>query len=267
MADSNYKINFSKQNKMSGENNYFGKIALKRTENVSFLTKPSSATRWKDIGSGCLVSFLVVAFGGAILVGIGEFLAWIGIAKFFRIKEEDYAPWFGLAVFVFGLAWFIYEIISRSKYLVSQCPYCAGLIGTDKFLEIKNQRVIFQCDDCFEYIVQDFGEIRACNQEDMPHSKKDFVAPMFAKGVWPAECVACGKDVTHFDEAQTINFQPAHLLLGRLSVGTASIKNIPYCDAHKDVVKVKVSDKKGQLVFPEWAMQRRYLAINKGKIF
>ena len=56
------------------------------------------------------------------------------------------------------------------------------------------------------------------------------------------------------------------LLVGRISVAWGSIKNVPYCEAHDDEVKLKVDDKEMFVIFNDYAARRRYLAVNPERV-
>lgn len=91
-----------------------------------------------------------------------------------------------------------------------------------------------------------------------------FVSPVFEGGVWPKGCLACGAPPTRLDQVKARNVSIGMLALGRLWVTSGKASGIPYCDAHRDAVELKIDQRKR--VTLEWCslrMMRRYPAVNK----
>ena len=229
------------------ETKYYGRIKPPYTEQVSMLRSAPLLRRLKDVGNSCIGTFIVMLVPTAILAGIG-------------VVEEDWAVATTTGI---GFLAFLYLNYSFLRNRMALCPYCEGKLDTDKWLRKKDEHAVLQCDHCHEYLVNNRGRIRACHEADAEDGEMAFTAPALPDGRWPGECIVCGKPVDKWEEANTVKFEAAHLLLGSLSVSTGSVKNIPYCEDHTGVVAVKVTDGKVRMVFPSLSMQRRYLAVNK----
>lgn len=90
-------------------------------------------------------------------------------------------------------------------------------------------------------------------------------APVFDNGVWPNECVSCGDAITHYGKAKHTKINAEQLLVGALSVSSGSVSKIPYCDRHNNVIGLKIKDDYLRVIFPDFEMMKRYLAVNKGR--
>ncbi len=226
---------------------YTGSIHTVISKNVSRLESASVLIRLKK-----LVMFILV---GLFLGGI----AW-GIGYLFDInwlKNTGYG--------IFGLCVIIAVFVSLNAQ-TALCPYCGGILGTGSFDTItkNDENEQLECSHCHQWLISNEGQVRAFNEEDA--AKKKYIdAPVFEDGVWPNECIACGAKTTRTMTAEKNKVELSQLLIGTLSVASGSIKGVPYCDAHGDIVKLDIKDDCLRLVFPDLEMQKRYLEVNKGK--
>ena len=109
------------------------------------------------------------------------------------------------------------------------------------------------------------GEIRPFKEADVTN-QSEFKSPVFTSGNWPNECIACGNAVTRYSEAKNTSMNMGKLLLGRISVAWGSVKNVPYCDQHDDLVKLKIDDPDMLVLFKDYSARRRYLAVNPQRV-
>ena len=222
---------------------YYGTINPPYSDRVSPLRASSVGSRILTI-IGFAIGALLVA-GPVWFVGFlfgWTWLAYLGI---------------GLGIcMVLGLGW------KASKAQISACPYCGADIGTHHTLNSDDRQKQLACDKRHEWLISDSGQVRAFREVNIG-DKKEFDCPVFANGIWPAECIVCGAPATRRLNARTFGVGGAALLIGRISVSWGSVKDIPYCENHKDAVSIKTVDKKIWAVFNDYAMQRRYLHVNR----
>jgi hypothetical protein len=102
-----------------------------------------------------------------------------------------------------------------------------------------------------------------------PNTSNDtprFLSPVFEGAVWPAGCVACGAPPTRYETLNDRSVNALGVAMGRLLVTRASLSNVPYCDVHRDGVKMILGQgKKMDLRWCSLRMFRHYLAVNRGK--
>lgn len=148
---------------------------------------------------------------------------------------------------------------------VADCPYCEGLLGTSSFDSLTgiDDNEVLECGHCYELLLSHEGEVRALDHEAAAKQKKGLEAPVFEDGHWSNECVACGDDVDHVEEASKTKVELTQLLVGTLSVASASIKDIPYCANHSAEIGITITDDHPRLVFKELGARRRYVHLNR----
>jgi hypothetical protein len=141
---------------------------------------------------------------------------------------------------------------------VAACPFCSYLISVD---DEKSSRPL-QCSRCFEYSSMQEGELRALDPDSVSETQ-EFEVPLFMDARWPRACIVCGAEPTRVDDLSRLNVAASHLILGRLTLQQARVVGIPYCEAHKDGLKVKTRDREVLLRWRSLRMMRRYLAANR----
>jgi hypothetical protein len=227
---------------MSGPVHYSGKFFPPYSPAVSRLQPTSGGTRTKKF----LMMLSVAAVAGVILSAILS-----GITH-----GAAYIPYPGI-----GLVLLIFLVMLPSVLKAKQaaCPYCGRMVGTSASTSINmnDERVQVECPYCFEWLISDQGELRAFRPEDAG-DKKEFKCPAFVNGFWPQECIVCGAQATRLLAAKQTKMQVAKLLVEKISVTTASISSIPYCNEYADAVSVDVSR--------DYAARRRYLNANQQRV-
>ena len=150
-----------------------------------------------------------------------------------------------------------------SNLWVAACPYCSAVFDPLAGLRPDKEGKVVQCKNCFEYSVYSGGRVRP-HDPNTVSEVPTFVSPVFEGGVWPKGCLACGASPTRLDEVKARNVSIGMLAMGRLWVTSGKASGIPYCEAHRDAVELKIDQRKR--VTLEWCslrMMRRYLAVNK----
>ena len=165
---------------------------------------------------------------------------------------------------IFGLlAVLMFQAAFSSNWWIAACPYCSAVFETTQGLKPDKEGKIVQCKKCWEYSIYSGGRVRPHDPNSISEVPT-FVSPVFDGGVWPKGCVACGAPPTRLDEVKTRNVSYGMLAMGRLWVTSSKASGIPYCDAHRDAVELKIDQ--GKRVTLEWCslkMMRRYIAVNK----
>ena len=153
------------------------------------------------------------------------------------------------------------------KAMLAACPYCGKPVGTTGEIDLSpaDENVKVSCDDCHQTLLSHQGQLRAFTVEDTK-AGQTFDAPLFGGGIWPGECIVCGRPITRTEEARKTSVELTQLLVGRLSVERASVSQVPYCNDHHDAVSLTKKDDQLRLVFTDVAAHRRYLAVNAGKV-
>ena len=227
---------------------YFGQITVLETDNITPLRRASA------------FQFLIKA---GFIIGAGTLFAAIvyGIGYFFEFNWLIYMAYGLELIFLF------FGIFSGLTAKVGDCPYCCETVGkgTNNALNLdgkKQERT--ECMNCHEWLLSmnQKGFIRSYTTEDAKGGSH-FDAPIFKQSSWPNECIICGKNTTHFERAKTTKFNAEQLLVGSLSISSASISSIPFCDEHGDEVTVKIKDDHPRVVFPNFGALKRYIHINK----
>lgn len=223
---------------------YAGKIQPPYTDEVSSLRGNSSGSKAGKI--------FYAVLGAAVIWGIVWFA---GMLFFWR--------WSSYAATAVALFLLVAAVRNMLKSQCASCPYCGFEVGAKSMLQLSvdDKKLQFACDRCFEWLLSDGGKIRAFREADVD-KQKQFDCPVIANGVWPNECIVCGAAPTRHLNARTFGVGLGSLLVGRLSVSYGSVKNIPYCDVHKDAVTVKDSENKLWAVFDDYGARRRYLYVN-----
>jgi hypothetical protein len=156
-------------------------------------------------------------------------------------------------------------VIFRSQ--AAACPVCGFDLGSSSDITIgpNDDKSQEECPRCCEWLISDKGTVRHFNEEDAK-GKDKFSSPVFDMGNWPMECIVCGDPITHYGQAKKTNMNVSKLLVGRVSVSTGSVNNIPYCAAHNDGVSLDI--KYGSLIlnFNDYGARRRYLAMNPNRV-
>lgn len=222
-------------------NEYTGKIVPPFTDKTSQMISASIFSKLKKLA----LMIFTGAFFGVIAFGIGNL---------FDITWIQYA---GILI---GGIFVLIGIYIAFTAKIAPCPYCNSTPGNGAFDTISNidENEQIECDNCFEWLMSNKGEIRAFTEDDAKQLK-EFEGPVFNNGIWPSECIACGETPTHTKEVKNALSQ---LLIGRLSVASGSIKGIHYCDKHNNEVLLNIRDDYLRIVFPDFNMLRRYLSVN-----
>jgi hypothetical protein len=185
------------------------------------------------------------------------FSAVLLVPAFFLLRSghTGWAITLGLLAVVFFISAF------TKKTLVAPCPYCDnGIYG---ILPGKRQEV--RCSKCFEYSVVEGGKVRPMDP-NISNDTPKFLSPVFEGAVWPPACVACGAPPARLDQLQDRSLNALGLAVGRVIISKASLSNVPYCNVHKDALKLNVSQtKEMDLKWCSLRMMRIYLALNRGK--
>lgn len=151
------------------------------------------------------------------------------------------------------------------KNWTAACPHCGADIDTidaGKAAEGKPVR----CDGCSEYSTVTDGMLHALDPAATSADKVAFESPAFRGGSWPDGCVACGAPPVRFEDVSKLSVGGPELLLGGVGVSRGSVKGVPYCGQHKDLLALKVDvDKKLRIRWASLRMMRRYLAANRGR--
>lgn len=150
-----------------------------------------------------------------------------------------------------------------SKVWIAACPYCAAVFETTQGLAPDKEGKVVQCKSCFEYSIYSGGRVRAHDPNSISEVPT-FVSPVFENGVWPNRCVACGAPPTRLEEVKTRNVSYGMLAFGRIWVSSAKTSGIPYCEAHRAAVELKMDQaKRVSLLWCSLRMMRRYVAVNR----
>jgi len=183
---------------------------------------------------------------GLPLVAIAAALLYFGL--------YTWAGTVGLFLLVFVIA-----VFSAGEPRAS-CPACSGeLSNLGKHLEGKD----VQCQRCFEYSLVRGGSVRPLDPDKVP-ANMSFEAPLYQETRWPRACVTCGAPPTRLDELSSSGLSAAHLAAGRVRWSSVKIGGVPYCDAHRGDLRIKIRpDKTVRLLWPSLRMMRRYLAANR----
>jgi hypothetical protein len=227
---------------------YSGLIHPEYSKVISTVGPATIGSKLKKI----FIAFIGSGFVAGICYGAGHSFGWAWL---------QYTG-FGLGGLIFVIS--IYEAIGSQ---FAPCPYCGDQLGktSDVTISKKDTHKQIECPKCFEWLVSEMGQVRAYKETDIK-DEKEFISPLFVSGIWPNECIVCGKPVVKYCEAKNTKLNVGKLLVGRISVAWGSIKNVPYCAEHEDVVKLKVDDPKMNLIFNDYAARRRYLAVNPMRI-
>ena len=201
-----------------------------------------------------LKNAVVMLFSFAFLGGLLYLPAWLFQIGWLEITAYVVA---GLGV-VMGLG------LSLTAKVVD-CPSCGGLLGTkteDNFSGMDNKEIV-ECRHCYELLLSHEGEVSALGPELAAKQNKGLEAPVFEGGCWRDECVACGGVVDRVEEVSKTKLELTQLLVGTLSVASASIKDIPYCSQHSGEISLTIRDQHPRLVFKELGARRRYVHLNR----
>lgn len=121
---------------------------------------------------------------------------------------------------------------------VAICPFCEGVI--ERYSNSR-QPEPFRCPHCGEYSQLTLWLVGPMNPEAVAETPF-FLSPAFENAVWPNGCALCGAPPTHFDEAGDVGFQyrrlAAPLAAFVLPHPAARVTGIPYCERHRDAVRV-----------------------------
>lgn len=178
------------------------------------------------------------------------------------------ANWMFYVCAVLGVLGGILMIVDAFVGRVAPCPYCDHLFGSaassagDEALVASPEARALQCGHCGEYATLQNGEVRAHDPRAVADTPT-FESSLYKDSRWPRGCLACGSPPTRFDDLCATDVDVAKLLVGALSTYTAHINGIPYCDAHKDGIKLKVYNDTVSLRWRSLAMMRKYRAANR----
>lgn len=157
----------------------------------------------------------------------------------------------------------MYSNTSTSNVWIAACPYCSAVFEPTQGLRPDKEGKVVQCRTCFEYSTYSGGRVRA-HDPNAISEVPEFVSPVFENGVWPNGCVACGAPPTRLEEVKTRNVSYGMLAFGRIWVSSAKASGIPYCEAHRAAVELKMDQaKRVTLLWCSLRMMRRYVATNR----
>ena len=193
-------------------------------------------------------SMLVIA--AMLLVGAG--LLW-------RFQHPIAAAICGVLAVVLGASAF------AKKTLISSCPFCGAML-TGITEEAAIQGRLIRCEQCFEYSQTGGMTMRPADPNRVADEPK-FISPVFERALWPQGCVQCGEPATRMEDLKHRSIiHPGSIAVGRLWLGTATMKNVPYCAEHKDAIQLVINQSKQvDLRWRSLRMMRRYLAMNRGR--
>jgi hypothetical protein len=202
-----------------------------------------------------LKNILAMTGIAVVLVGIG-----------FGINHETERSWPLWVGGILGGLVFLGGLFMGLSAKVADCPYCKRVLGKGTFAVISSldENQMVECSHCYELLLSHAAKIRAYTVADAG-DKTSFEAPVFLQGVWPGECIACGKPTTHYEEAKKVKVELERLLVGTLSVASGSVRGIPYCAEHTDMIKLTIKDDYPRLTFPNLDMRKRYTLVNQQK--
>lgn len=228
-------------------NPYHGNFFPPYSEKLVSLSPTSGGTRFKKIMMMLSVGLVAGLIVGAICSGISHGATWAAYTGA------------GIAILIFGAS-----LPSILKSRQAPCPYCNKMIGDGASTSITDtdENVQTECPQCFEWLISHQGQIRAYKSSDAG-DKKEFKCPAFVNAFWKPECIVCGAPPTHYSGAKQTKVQVAKLLVGKLSVTSAAINTIPYCNEHNDAVGVDVFVDELHLIFNDYDARRRYLNANQ----
>lgn len=191
-------------------------------------------------------------FGAAFLYGI----LWL-IGALFSLSWLTYVNYT-----ITGLL-LLLAVVSAIMAQTAKCPYCDADLGKGDFDEVNSDDVNkkLECGHCHQWLVSNAGKVRSFTFEDAK-GRTHFEAPVLENGVWPTTCIVCGEEATRVGEAKKDKVNWGALLVGRVSVSSGSIKNIPYCDNHFGQVEISINNDHLRLKFTEYEQVLRYLAVN-----
>jgi len=194
----------------------------------------------------------------ATLVGVGLALCALGwlLLHFDMPIKGGLAALVGVFCVVAGLG---------PKNLVSACPFCGAKLETIPRKD-RGEGQQIRCEKCSEYSTPNAGVLRPLDPSSVMSDTPKFESPVFRNAVWPKGCVACGEPPVRFDDLSKTSVNAPAAVLGVISVARGSISGVPYCDKHRDNMKLKIgSDKKMFLCWTSLRMMRRYLAANRNR--
>ena len=192
----------------------------------------------------------------------------LGAGLFAGISAALYAVlWHWLGYIGYGISALLFVVGVKGALTgkVAPCPFCGALLGSDAGeddLAVQDEPQTLWCKSCGEYVTLVKGELRAHDPSTVAE-EPTFKSHVFKGGVWPPACVHCGADPVRRDNLKTTDVSGAALLVGRLSVSSGSVAGVPYCEAHKEAVKLSIDDDQLQLTWQSLPMLRQYLAANR----
>jgi hypothetical protein len=191
-------------------------------------------------------------FFGAILIGGSSVMGW------------RWLFWTGI---VLGILVIVASVAMSAKLQIAPCPYCGSNVGDgeDNELSLDDDGKAVECEKCYEWLLSSQGTLGPMDDITFSIDATKARSPLFADGRWPQECLTCGAPATRFEKLTKRSMDGAALLVGRISVRTASVDNVPYCDAHSDQVSLVFADDKPKLEFKQLPSLRRYVSLNFGK--
>ncbi|MDX2362667.1 MAG: hypothetical protein QNK23_17795 [Crocinitomicaceae bacterium] len=228
---------------------YKGNIEIYYPDTVKTLGDAPQSVKIKKV----FLSILIAIFLGGVIVGVGY------------AGEQN---WLKITGYIVGGVILVGGILISLNSKISNCLYCEHELGKtlDDTMTKQDENEKIECGNCHEWMISHEGSIRAFTQEDTEIYKKSISAPVFEAGGLQNECVICGAPPINYEKAKKTKMNAERLLVGRLSVSTASIGNIPYCSEHTGAVELEIKEDYLRLTFPKVDMMKRYLAFNEGKM-
>lgn len=224
---------------------YMGSILPPYTDRVTRMSATPMGKKVTDI-----VIFIFIA---AAVAGIGWVARWL--------LEIGWLLYVG---YVLAALLLLVGVVMSVRSQEAICPYCEEKLGGEIQLQTNDKNLQVECNHCHEWLMSNQGELRAFTEEDAA-SLDEFEAPVFKEGIWPDECIVCGKPREHGEKAADTKLSLGSLLVGTLSISTLSIDNIPYCADHTEAVELSRTGDQLRIVFNDYKARRRYLSLNKGK--
>ncbi len=186
------------------------------------------------------------------------FMSFCTLVPAFFLGRGGHLGWAGVLGVIGAI---LFASAFGKKALVAPCPYCDKAI----YGVLPNRRQEVRCSNCYEYSVVENGKVAAMDPNTSTDTPR-FRSPVFEGAQWPAGCLACGAPPTRLDSLQDRSVNAIGLAMGRVILSKGAVSNVPYCDAHKDAVKLTIrQDKKMDLLWCSLRMMRIYLALNRNK--
>lgn len=213
------------------------------SQRTTSLALPVGPARTKHIRDMAILTTIFLVMPGAILL--------------------YYHHWIIGGILVLLSVAMVHQSFVSDSVWIAACPYCSAVFETSQGLRPDNEGKVVQCKSCFEYSIYSEGRVRAHDPNSISEVPT-FLSPVFEAGVWPNGCVACGAPPTRLEEVKAHKMNYGMLAFGRVWVTSGKTSGIPYCEAHRAAVDLKIDA--AQRLTLEWCslrMMRRYVSLNR----